>query len=71
VLVNGLRSQSKSASALDKEYTALTFQAARLVDARDAGDPTAAAKLEAVRTKRASVKAALRVRVPSYDRWEC
>lgn len=55
---------------LEARHTALIFEAARLVDARDAGDPTAAAKLEKVRAERAAVKAAIRKVFPSYDRWE-
>lgn len=72
--MNQTRSQeigaSKRFNTLDKEYTALVFEACRLVDARDAGDTTAAAKLEAVRAKRDAVKVELRRRA-SFDRWEC
>lgn len=56
---------------LEDEYNALVFKACRLVNARDAGDETAAAKLETVRARRDAVKAELRRRQPSFDRWEC
>ena len=55
----------KKFDTLDAEYTHLIFEAARLVDA---GDTT---KLETVRARRDVVKAELRRRSPSFDRWEC
>lgn len=61
----------KKFDTLDAEYTSLTFRAAELVDARDAGDGCAAEKLEAVRARRDAVKAELRRRDASFDRWEC
>lgn len=61
----------KKFDTLDAEYTRLIFEAARLVDARDAGDGCAAEKLETVRARRDAVKAELRRRAPSFDRWEC
>jgi hypothetical protein len=61
----------KRFETLEKEHIALISEAARLVDARDAGNAEAARQLEVVRAKRAAVKAELRRRDPGYDRWEC
>jgi hypothetical protein len=62
---------AKKFETLHTEWLALVFATARLVDARDAGDVTAVAKLEIARTERDSLALELRRRDPRFDRWEC
>jgi hypothetical protein len=62
---------AKKFETLHTKWVALTFTTARLVDARDAGDTTAAAKLDAARLERDATMAELRRQDPGFDRWEC
>lgn len=53
---------TKKLQTMIDECEALTRKACSLVDARNAGDTTAAAKLAEVRTERDALKAAIRAR---------
>ena len=59
---------AKRTTTLMDECDALTRKACALVDARDEGDTTAAAKLEAVRAERDALKAMIATRDPGTPR---
>lgn len=63
---------AKRLQTMIDECEAMTREACRLVDARDDGDTTAAAKLEEVRARRDAMLADIRKRPDGrrYDRWE-
>lgn len=62
---------AKKFDTLDKESTALTFEACRLADALHAGDTSLRPKLAEVRAKLDAVEAEMARRTYLYGKWLC